>query len=99
MIRTENVESDEEVGLLLHEEMAFLIDENRVKEVEDIFTEMGVMHPIMYYGCDICDKTKQEGLSKFNVKTRTAICEHFELSFKSKDIKATLINKITDVVK
>ena len=59
MTRTENVESDEEVGLLLHEEMAFLIDENRVKEVEDIFTEMGVMHPILYYGCDICDQTRR----------------------------------------
>ena len=57
------------------------------------------MHLIMYDGYDICERTKQEGLSKLNVKTLKAICEHFELSFKSKDTKAVLINKITDTVK
>ena len=97
--RAENVESDDEGDLLLHEEMACLIDERRDKEVEDIFNEMGVMHPIMYDGYDICEQTKQEGLSKFNVKTLRAMCEHFELPFKSKDIKAALINKIKDMVK
>ena len=99
MTRAKNVESDDEGDLLLHEEMACLIDERRDKQVEDIFNEMGVMHLIMYDGYDICEQTKQEGLSKFNVKTLKAICEHFELSFKSKDIKAALINKITDMVK
>ena len=97
--RAENVESDDEGDLLLHEEMACLIDERRDKEVEDIFNEMGVMHPIMYDGYDICEQTKQEGLSKFNVKTLRAMCEHFELPFKSKDIKTALINKIKDMVK
>ena len=57
------------------------------------------MHLIMYDGYDICEQTKQEGLSKFNVKTLRAMCEHFELPFKSKDIKAALINKIKDMVK
>ena len=57
------------------------------------------MHLIMYDGYDICEQTKQEGLSKLNVKTLKAICDHFELSFKSKHTKAVLINKITDIVK
>ena len=97
MTRAENVESDDEGDVLLLEEMACLIDERRDKEIEDIFDEMDVIHPIMYDGYDICGQTKQ-GLSKFNVKTLKAICEHFELSFKSKDTKAVLINKITDMV-
>ena len=42
--------------------------------------------------------TKQGGLSKFTVKTLKAICEHFQLSFKSKDAKAVLITKLTDMV-
>ena len=96
--RAENVESDDEGDLLLHEEMVCLIDERRDKEIEDIFNEMDVIHPIMYDGYDICEQTKQEGLSKFNVKALKAICEHFELPFKSKDTKAVLINKITDMV-
>ena len=81
--RAENVESDDEGDLQLHEEMACLIDERRDKEIEDIFNGMGVMHPIMYDGYDICEQTKQEGLSKSNVKTLKYICENFELSFKS----------------
>ncbi|KAL9960337.1 hypothetical protein ACROYT_G033784 [Oculina patagonica] len=95
----ESVESDDEGDLLLQEEVSFLNDKRRDKEVEDIFNNVGVMHPMMYDGYDICEQTKQEGLSKFNVKTLKAICNHFELPFKSKDTKATLVNKITDMVK
>lgn len=59
--------------MLLQEEIAFLIDERRDKEVEDIFNKMGVIHPIRYDGHDICEQTNQEVLSKFNVKTSANI--------------------------
>lgn len=97
--RAETIETDDEGDLLLQEEIAFLNDERRDKEVEDILNKVGVMHPIMYDGYDLCEQTKQGGLSKFTVKTLKAICEHFQLSFKSKDAKAVLITKLTDMVK
>ena len=97
--RAENVDSDTEEDLLLQEEIAFLSDVIRDKEVEDIFSKVGVVHPIMYDGYDLCEYTNQERLSKFNVKTLKAICEHFELSFKSKDTKTVLIQKIANMVK
>ena len=53
--------------MLLQEEIAFLIDERRDKEVEDIFNKMGVLQLIRYDGHDICEQTNQEVLSKFNV--------------------------------
>ena len=56
-------------GVLLQEEIAFLIDERRDKEVEHIFNKMGVIHHIRHDGHDICGQTNQEVLSKFNVKT------------------------------
>ena len=93
--RAENVDSDTEEDLLLQEEIAFLSDVIRDKEVEDIFSKVGVVHPIMYDGYDLCEYTNQERLSKFNVK----ICEHFEPSFKSKDTKTVLIQKIANMVK
>ena len=94
------MESDDEGDLLLHEQMArVLLTNGETRRLKIFFNEMGVMHPVMYDGYDICEQTKQEGLSKLNVKTLKAICEHFELSFKSKDTKAVLINKITDLVK
>lgn len=97
--RAEDVDSDTEEDLLLQEEIAFLSDVIRDKEVEDIFSKVGVVHPIMYDGYDLCEYTNQERLSKFNVKTLKAICEHFELSFKSKDTKTVLIQKIANMVK
>ena len=59
--------------MLLQEEIAFLIDERRGKEVEHIFNKMGVIHPIRHDGHDICEQTNQEVLSKFNVKTSANI--------------------------
>ena len=59
--------------MLLQEEIAFLIDERRDKEVEHIFNKMGVIHPIRHDGHDICEQTNQEVLSKFNVKTSANI--------------------------
>ena len=59
--------------MLLQEEIAFLVDERRNKEVEDIFNKMGVIHPIRYDGHDICEQTNQEVLSKLNVKTSANI--------------------------
>ena len=59
--------------MLLEEEIAFLIDERRDKEVEHIFNKMGVIHPIRHDGHDICEQTNQEVLSKFNVKTSANI--------------------------
>ena len=59
--------------MLLQEEIAFLVDERRDKEVEDIFNKMGVIHPIRCDGHDICQQTNQEVLSKFNVKTSANI--------------------------
>ena len=62
------------LSVLLQEEIAFLMDERRDKEVEDIFNnKMGVIHPIRYDGHDICEQTNQEVLSKFNVKTSASI--------------------------
>ena len=59
--------------MLLQEEIAFLIDERRDKEVEDIFNKMGVIQPIRYDGHDIFEQTNQEVLSKFNVNTSANI--------------------------
>ena len=102
--RVENVDSDTEEDLLLQQEIAFLSDVIRDKEVEDIFSKVGVVHPIMtgsimYDGYDLCEYTNIERHSKFNVKTLKAICEHFELSFKLKDTKTLLIQKIANMVK
>ena len=94
----ENVEIDDE-DLLLQEEIAFINEDRREKEVEEILNEVGLFHPIIYDGYDLCEVAKEERLSKYNVKTLKAICGHFALPFKSRDTKADLINKVADMLK
>lgn len=89
-------ESDEE---LLEEEHNFLKEKNRREQVNDMLSQLGIEHPIVYDGYDICDRVKSGLISKFNVKTLKSICEHFELTFKSRDTKAALLSKITEMVK
>ena len=62
--------------MLLQEEIAFLINERRDKEVEHIFNKMGVIHPIRHDGHDICEQINQEVLSKFNVDTSANILRY-----------------------
>ena len=68
---------------LLQEEIAFLIDERRDKEVEHIFNKMDVIHPIRHDGHDICEQTNQEVLSKFNVKTSANCRSNLEIQRQS----------------
>ena len=60
---------------------------------------MGLVHPITYDGHDICEYARHDTLSKFNVTALKAMCAHFELPHKSRDLKPSLVNKVKDVVK
>ena len=45
--------------MLFQDNPAFLIEKGRDEEVEDILNEVGVMHPMVCDGYDICEQTKQ----------------------------------------
>ena len=66
--------------------------------VEDVVQEVRTEHPIIYDIYDICDYTRQGILKKFNVKMLKDICNHFDLSFTSKSLKAELIDQIEAMV-
>jgi len=84
--------------LLLEEEFVHLNDQYRSKDIDDVLSQVGVMHPIIYDGYDICQQVKSDTLSHFNVKILKTICNHFELPYKSRDTKASLMGKISDMV-
>ena len=99
MTRAENVESSDEgdlLSVLLQEEIAFFIYERRDKKVKDIFNEMGAnkSYHVLWQWYIRADQPRRT----LKVQCEN-ICEYFELSFKSKDTKAALMNKVTDMVK
>lgn len=57
--------------------------------MNNITTEISVVHPIHYDVYDLCNMYKQEKLSVFKVAMLKEICAHFELPFKSKVKKSS----------
>ena len=104
-LQRDNVKGDNEDGnnkdddLLLEEKLEYLEEKLRNKEIDDICNQVGVIHPIMYDGYDLCEEVKIDELSAFTVSTLRTICKHFELSFRSKDNKPCFIDKIKEMVR
>jgi hypothetical protein len=60
--------------------------------------QINVSHPICYDTYDLCERYHSETLNKFDVAMLKTICSHFEISFKSRDRKQALVDKISDMV-
>lgn len=96
---TEDVESesedDEDVveEYVCQEDEGFLIDTRQA-----ILDKMGVSHPITYDAYNLCRMTRDKNISSFIVNMLKELCNHFELPFKSRDIKANLVAKIEEMV-
>ena len=66
--------------------------------VDSILKRLGIQHPIVYDVYNLCDYFKKDKLNVFNVKMLKSICKEFELAFKSKDLKSSLIEKVGDML-
>lgn len=90
------------------------VEEIEEEEIEDVeaereeFTRQEIMnaisdtlnveHPVIYDVYDLCELYKEKRLHVFNVSMLKEICKHFEISFKSKDRKQVLIEKIEQML-
>ena len=64
-----------------------------------MLAEIDVCHPKYHDAYDLCDMYKQKSpLSVFKITMLKEICAHFELQFKLKDKKQTLIDKISSMI-
>ena len=66
--------------------------------VHSILERLGVQNPIVYDVYNVCDYFKKDKLNVFSVKMLKSICKEFELPFKSKDLKSSLIEKVKDML-
>ena len=66
--------------------------------VDSILERLDVQHPIVYDVYNLCDYFRKDKLNVFSVKMLKSICKEFELPFKSKDLKSSLIEKVRDML-
>lgn len=78
--------------------LSYLEDKARQNQVEDVVKEIGSMHPITYDGHDLCEHVSRDTLRKFNVTTLKAMCAFFEIPYKTKDLKASILKTLKDMV-
>ena len=65
--------------------------------VEEVISEIGLKHPIIFDVYNICEYHHNGKLSLFNVSMLRDMCRYFELSFKSRDVKKELLKKVSAI--
>ena len=81
------------------EDIESIIEETERQELlEAVHSEIGLKHPIIYDSFDLCELHQQNKLNTFNVAMLKNICTELEISFKSKDRKSDILDKIKDTI-
>ena len=73
-------------------------DDERRELVGILNLQINVSHPICYDTFDLCERFHNKTLHKFDVAMLKTICKHFEISYKSRDKKQVLIQKISEMI-
>ena len=93
------VEEDDDEDSLIEDEINYLDEKARGSLIDDVVSQVGLIHPVTYDGHDICQHARLNTLTKFNVTMLKAMCTHFELPYRSRDLKSSLVDKLKDMVK
>ena len=70
-------------------------EDDWLQQVGEVYENLSVQHPIYYDAYDLCDLQKRKVISSFNVEMLQTLCKHFGTTFKSKDRKQVLVDKLT----
>lgn len=92
-------EEDDDDNSLIEDEIVYLDETDRQNAVEDIMSQVGLIHPITFDGHDICEHARRDTLSRFNVTILKAMCDHFEIPYQARERKSSLMDKLKDMVK
>ena len=86
-----SVEQEEDVECLVD-------DAERQGLMAKITDEVGLKHLITYDIYDLCELHQRNKLSTFNIPMLKNILSHLDISFKSKEKKASLVQKLKEVI-
>ena len=76
----------------------YLDEKERQNTIDEVIIQMGLSHLITFDGYDVCEQVRLSPLSKFHVTLLKAMCSHFELPYKTREVKASLLNKPRNMV-
>ena len=65
------------------------------QQVGEVYENLSVQHPIYYDAYNLCDLHKRKMISSFNVEMLKPLCKHVGITFKAKDRKQVLVDKLT----
>ena len=74
-------------------------EQERYEALEEVLELLGVKHPIVYDVYDLCKYYEDNLLSSFNVSMLRDICRHYDIPFKSRDLKKVLVEKVASMIK
>ena len=70
-------------------------EDDWLQQVGEVYENLSVQHPIYYDAYNLCDLHKRKKIASFNVQMLKTLCKHFGITFKSKDRKQVLVDKLT----
>ena len=73
-------------------------EEEKRALVDKINQELGLQHPIVYKSIDLCSCYKKGRISQLKVGELKEILSHFDVTFQTKDKKATLISSVCNII-
>ena len=77
----------------------YLDEKERQNTIDEVVSrQVGLSHPITFDGYDVCEQIRFNTLPKFNVTMIKALSSHFELPYKTREVKASLLSKPRNIV-
>jgi len=76
----------------------YLHEKERQNTIDEVVSQVGLNHLITFDGYDVCEQVRLSPLPKFHVTLLNARCSHFELPYKTREVKASLLNKPRNMV-
>ena len=70
-------------------------EDDWLQQVGEVYENLSVQHPIYYDAYNLCDLHKRKRIASFNVEMLKILRKHFGITFKSKDRKQVLVDKLT----
>ena len=67
--------------------------------IEEIEEEIGLQHPIVYDTFNLCQYFQEGKIGNFNVKLLKGMLSFFEIPFRSKQVKAELVELLCEVIR
>jgi len=83
---------------LMEDELNYLDAKERQNTIDEVVSQVGLSHLTTFDGYDVCEQVRLSLLSKFHFTLLKAMSSNFEFPYKTREVKASLLNKPRNMV-